>query len=306
MALFQNPFSLEIPVKIGVLDVVFFINENLFVTNAECISYPHNHHDYEMRYVASGTCNQEIENKVYTVSAGELLLVSPFEYHCQTQNSEKSPSSQYNLRFYVEAPLPENTLRQRAYIGIVNLLNNTRQLYDKESVLLPYFQKLSDEIYNKEVGYVGNLQSLCCLILTELIRLSQHNVAYVFPAVELKYRGYERTTIDEFFRRQYLTDVKIQELANDMKVSVRQVNRIIHRMFGMSFTQKLTEMRLWAAAHQMINTKKPISQISAECGFKNYNTFFVSFQKKYNMSPTKFQAVFQSAQKHNHRKEEAK
>ena len=290
MALFQKPFSLELPVRIGVLDVRFFINENLYVKNEECVSVTHNHHDFELRYVASGSCNQTIGTDIYPVLAGELLLVYPLEYHRQTQLSDQAQSTQYNLRFYLEPPTADgaDSVRQRAYSSMVNLLRDTRKLRDTELSLLPFFQQLTEEIYQKRTGYITNLKSLCCLIMTEIIRLSGKPHTWIFPAEELKYRGYERTVIDEFFRGQYLTDITIQDLADDMRVSVRQVNRIIHRMFGMSFTQKLTEMRIWEAAHQMMTTHKSLAQISKDCGFPNYNTFFVNFQKIHGMAPTEF------------------
>ena len=298
MALFPKPLSLELPVRVGVLDVRFFINENLHVKNEECTSLPHNHHDFELRYVATGSCNQTIGLNDYPVSAGELLLVYPLEYHCQTQLSGQSQSTQYNLRFYIEPPLDEDadSVRQRAYASMVKLLRETRKIQDDERVLLPFFQQLSEEIYQKQIGYISNLKSLCCLIMAQIIRLSGKSHAWIFPAEELKYRGYERSMIDEFFRRRYLSDVQIQNLADDMKVSVRQVNRIMHRMFGMSFTQKLAEMRLWEAAHQIKITTKTMEQISKDCGFPNYNTFFVNFQKIHGMSPTEFRQVVQSTQ----------
>lgn len=293
MALFQKPFSLELPVSIGVLNVRFFINENLYVVNSECASVPHNHHDYELRYVASGSCNQIIGISTYSASAGELLLVYPLEYHYQSPASDAADFSQYNLRFYLEPPVnsSEDSTQQRAYTSMVNLLRDTRTLQDADSVLLPYFQLLSEEIYQKKTGYISNLKALCCLIMTQVIRLSEKSHAWIFPAEELKYRGYERTIIDEFFRRQYLTDVTIRDLADDMRVSTRQVNRIMHRMFGMSFAQKLTEMRLWEATRQMMTTQKTIAQISKDCGFQNYNTFFVNFQKIHRMTPAEFRQI---------------
>lgn len=99
MALFQNPFSLEVPVQVGILNLTFFINENLFVSNAEVASIPHNHHDFEMRYVTAGTCRQFVDSRQYLATRGDLLLVHPFEYHCQSLMSDTAHSEQYNLRF---------------------------------------------------------------------------------------------------------------------------------------------------------------------------------------------------------------
>lgn len=288
MSLFENPFSLEIPVQIGNLNTLFFINENLYVTNAECISTPHNHHDYEMRYIATGSCGQLIDHTLYTASAGDLLLVPPLEYHCQMQDQIDPTTSQYNLRFTVEAPTPRATAAQHhAYADMIHLLDHTRRVHDN-GWLLTLFQQLENEFRGKKRGFVYCVQSLCTCILTEFIRLSGQKAGNILPSEELGYHGYSRSKIDEFFRHKYLTNTKIQDLADDMKISPRQVNRIMNRMFGLSFTQKLTEMRLRRAIQLLTYTDQPIAQISRECGFNNYDYFFTCFRKSFHMSPGKY------------------
>lgn len=292
MALFQNPFSLEIPVQVGILNLTFFINENLFVSNAEVVSIPHNHHDFEMRYISAGTCRQVVDSGQYLAAQGDLLLVYPFEYHCQSLDADAAPSEQYNLRF---SPAPpggkENPSYRRVLDNLQSILEEKRLIHDSGLTLLPYFEHLAGEIYNREVGYVNNIQALCTLIFTNVIRLCGGSCTGLFPAMELKYRGYERTAVDEFFRYRLLTDVTVQDLAESMKLSVRQVNRILHKLFGMSFSQKLTEQRLMEAANRIASTNDALLKISQDCGFVSYNTFFRSFRERFGISPTGYRAA---------------
>lgn len=292
MAIIINPFSLEIPVQIGPLNVMFFINENLYVTNTECISSPHNHHDYELRYIESGNCKQIIENKVYHVSRHDLLLVHPFEYHCQDQFMIDQKSCQFNLRFYIKEPnnTSPKSHQKQLYNNIIRLLNETRYIHDKRAIFLPYLRQIFHEIHQKKDGYIYNLQALCLLVLTELVRLAKKKEIPIFPEESLKYRGsgYERARIDGFFRRNFLTNATAQDLAEELNISMRQVNRILNRIYGISFTQKIIEMRLQEAAHQIITTDKPISAISHDCGFKNYNYFFKCFKKHFQITPREF------------------
>ena len=292
MPLFANPFSLEIPIRIGNLNIVFFVNENLYVSNTECISTPHNHHDFELRYTASGSCRQIIENETYIADAQNLLLVHPFEYHCQDQSSVYHESSQFNLRFSINPPDTSGKgTPERLYQNTTQILMETRYVHDSSGAILFYLQQLSNEVYQKKEGYIFNIRSLCLLIFIELMRLSNTNNIPLFPAEDIRYRGYDRTMIDEFFRQKYLTNITIGDLARDMKTSSRQVNRVLHKMFGMSFTQKLIEMRLQEVAHQIITTDKPLVTISRECGFKNYNYCFSCFKKAFHMSPKEFRAL---------------
>lgn len=289
MALFQNPFSLEVPVKIGILNLTFFINENLFVSNAEVVSFPHNHHDYEMRYISAGSCRQMVNSKQYRASRGDLLLVYPFEYHCQSLTPDAQNGEQYNLRFSVCPPSgKENPAYQRTLTNLQLLLEEKRLIHDPNMTLLPYFERLADEIYCRKSGYICNIQSLCTLIFTNLLRLCNEVCNGLYPAMDLKYRGYERTAVDEFFNYRFLGNATVQDLAESMKLSVRQVNRILHKLFGMSFSEKLTEMRLMEAAKRIVSTKDPLLKISQDCGFVSYNTFFRTFRKKFGTTPTEY------------------
>ncbi|HBF15662.1 MAG TPA: hypothetical protein DDW30_08315 [Clostridiales bacterium] len=294
MAIFDNPFSLELSVRIGYLDITAFINENLYVTSNECRSVPHNHHDYEIRYIASGTCNQMIEGSTITASCRDLILIHPMEFHCQYHTDGESPSAQYNLRFSIRQKQCNPALAKR----IRDLLNATRLLHDDSGTILFYMNRMRDEIYSKRYGYISSIQSFCQLILTELFRLMGPATDFLFPSEEMRFNGYERTRIDELFRRKYLSDVTIDDFAKDMKLSKSQINRIMNRMFGMSFTQKLTEMRLQQAVFLLTNTDLPPTQICFDCGFRSYPNFYTRFTEKYRLSPTAYRKAH--AEQHEH------
>ena len=283
--------SFELPIKFGYLDAAFSLNNNFLLQPANRTSTPHNHQDYEVYYVNSGHCTLTIEGKNHTVSAGDLLLIHPFEYHCRTHVSPSS-AAYFNFRFSVKQP-PEKEgqpLPTSAYQFLEQLLLGTRVIHCHDKLLSLYLNRLHSEIKEERSGYLGSAQALFMLILTELVRLAGELPEWFFPNEEMKFRGYDRNAIDSFFAEKYLSNVKIQDLAYDMKVSVRQVNRIMHRMFGMSFTQKLTEMRLWEVARQLSSTQKTVTTISQNCGFNNYNYFYICFRKKFNMTPTEFRA----------------
>ena len=227
MPLFDNPFSMEIPIRIGRLNTVFFINNNLCVNNSECTSTPHCHHDFEIRYVEHGTCNQIINKEVYPVDAGNLLLIHPLEYHYQNSNND---STQYNFRFSVTPPNSTgDRLRQRAYDACLAILTAERRLSDTSGLLQLYLGQLTQEIYRKKDGYNENVRSLCVLIFVEFLRMTEKPLDHLFPPEDFRYRGLNRTKIDEFFRQRYLTDIRIRDLAEAMNVSERQVNRHMHK-----------------------------------------------------------------------------
>ena len=82
-----------------------------------------------------------------------------------------------------------------------------------------------------------------------------------------------------------------------MNVSERQVNNVMHKMFGMSFTEKVNELRLQKAAIQLTYTNDPISKISTDCGYKSQNYFLLRFKEKYGVAPMRYRLEIRKAEK---------
>lgn len=289
MAISKNPFSLYFPIKLGCLNIFIFIDENLFVKDEECLSRPHSHHTYEIRYNENGHCSQVINGTPLKVNEHEVLLVRPGEYHYQTFSENNRTASQYSLRFRIEA-LSKSAppYQQTAYRKFLDILQKSRLVHDKKDVFPHLFRNLKNEMLEKETGYIYNLQLLSTLILTEFIRYTGHPIDAIFPPEDIKYRGLMITKMEQFFSWKYVDNVKIQDLADDIMVSKRQAARILHQIYGMSFSQKMTEVRLQHAAYQLKNTDLKTEDISERCGFNNSSYFYMSFRKKYNMTPSEF------------------
>ncbi|HBF14144.1 MAG TPA: hypothetical protein DDW30_00385, partial [Clostridiales bacterium] len=273
------------------LEVVVFINENLYTNSSEYASVPHKHPDYELWYTERGTCSEAVEQERYDLHAGDLLLIPPMSTHFRYPDAADGDSTQYNLRFSLKMPpqTDKGTAPLRAYRSANRLLRQGAVLHDESGSICAYLRQLTTEMHRRNAGYVHTVRALSSLILTEAFRLLGDGSKLLFPPDELRFHGYERTRIDEFFRRKYcLPEVRIEDLAKDMQMSVRQVNRVLVRMFGMPFTQKLREMRLQYAAMLLRNGDLSVAEISRRCGFRSYPYFEVCFRQEYRMTPTEY------------------
>ena len=289
MAISKNPFSLYFPIKLGCLNIFVFIDENLWAKDEERFSRPHSHHTYEIRYNEKGHCSSVINGAPVSVKEGEVLLVRPGEYHYQPVSDANKTASQYSVRFRIDV-LSGNapTYQQTAYRRFFDSLQKTRVVSDEKDVFSYLFRSLKNEMLEKEPGYIYNLQHLSTLILTEFIRYTGQQIDVIFPPEDIKYRGLMITKMEQFFSWRYADNVKIQDLADDIMVSKRQAARILQQIYGMSFSQKMTEVRLQHAAYQLKNTDLKTEEISERCGFNNSSYFYMSFRKKYDMTPSEF------------------
>ena len=290
MSISKNPFSLYFPVKLGCLKLFAFIDENLHVEGGECFSKPHSHHIYELRYIESGECTQLIDGTPFISKAQDLILVKPDEYHYQKGIDPNGQNSQFSIRFQINhftAATPAH--QSRALKKFCEILDSVRCVRDEKNTLAYPFHRMKYEITEKNDGYIQNLQMLTSLIMTEFIRYSGQNIKAIFPPEDVKYRGLMFTKLEQFFSWKHSDNtVKIQDLADDIKLSKRQTARILQQVYGMSFSGKLTEVRVQHAAYQLIHTDLKIEEISKSCGFNNSSYFFMSFKKKHGVTPSEF------------------
>jgi AraC-like DNA-binding protein len=216
-----------------------------------------------------------------------LILIYPGEYHYQSRENCSVDLAQYNLRFLLREPT-QNAKSQdkKAYGDLVLALKSFRWGKDREHRFENLFSGLLQEIHSKKAGYFYNIQALCTLIFTELIRLLPENVwVSVFPAEELRYNGYWRVRIDGFLSTRYSDPIRLQDLADAINLSKRQTERLLQKEYGMGYSQKLLETRIQFAKYQLQHTDKSVQQIAYDCGFQSYGYFLNCFRKVMGISP---------------------
>jgi len=286
------PFSMNIPVSLGHLKLTFLVAETMM--SEGCSNYypgAHNHGDYELRYVAKGNSVQHIEGEKIETTAGDLLLILPRKYHFQLADAITENLVQYSIRFSIKPPLDSSsTASKRSYSEIIELLSENERLKDEEFILRPLFERISKEILEKQYGYFNYLQALCSTLMIEFIRLSKKTAKNLLHSEELKYTGYWRNKIDRFFYRGYMNNIKLQDLADAIKVSRRHASRLVQREFGVTYVAKLMEVRLEQAKYQLAYTDKDLFSISVGCGFSSYSYFTTCFKKATGMTPSEYRA----------------
>ena len=191
----------------------------------------------------------------------------------------------YNFRFLPIKP-PENAKNsvKNNYRYCLDILNKITVI-KASKYLINNFTNLQQELNDKKFGFIDNAKCFVAVILTDILREVDNGK---IKESGYEFSGYSRNKIDEFFSLKFLTDVKIEDLASDLNLSVRQVNRIMLKYFNVSFKTRLTEMRLLESALRIKTTNDSIQKISVDCGFNYYVNFFNSFKKKYGVSPAEY------------------
>jgi AraC-like DNA-binding protein len=86
--------------------------------------------------------------------------------------------------------------------------------------------------------------------------------------------------------RQHLGEpLPLAALAEHVALSERQLQRLFHRVFGMTIHQFVIRSRIHAAIQTLTQTDRPIAEIAAMYGFSDQSAFTNRFREITGMSP---------------------
>ena len=194
--------------------------------NVGSIFYDFHHHDlYEILYIVSGKVTYLVENKKYTLEAGEMVLISPSVLH-KLQTIIEEPCERIVITF-TERYAKLNSTSNTDLLKIFKNINQTK--YHKlsfnnafkrrfEAILETMQRIMFEERYGTDVIYNSSFCSLLVLINRE----SESTISDIHPIsyenkLILKAGNYIEENLDKnvtivvprnFIRRQFERNIK--------------------------------------------------------------------------------------------------
>lgn len=135
------------------------------------------------------------------------------------------------------------------------------------------------ELEEKKSGYELVLKSLFEKLIILLVR------KYDAQGDSERMPGYSSNTgnlmyliIEEAFLYDY-KEITLEKLANLLKLSERQTERLLKMHYNRTFLQKKTDARMSAAVNMLRQTNKPVSEIAYETGYSTSEHFSAAIKK---------------------------
>lgn len=279
MNYFVNGIYREYRFSMGDANFVFFSNVNSVGENPHK-DLLHSHKLYELFHVLHGDMTLVANSERTIVNRGDTVVIAPDIIHttnihsgtkrfCMIFTIEKNPSVQ-NSNYYDSF--------QRILDGDIIRLDS--------SLLTPGFERCAQYIKSDFVEK------------DELITACLHEIMALFKATNSKGEDSPQTNsfsntdnsrtylIDHYFTHSFQHG-SLTELSEFLHLSSQQTQRIIKKMYGQSFSERLTMMKMQLAKKLLQETKLSVTQIAEKCGYTGPNGFFVAFKKYYGKTPNK-------------------
>jgi AraC-like DNA-binding protein len=254
----------------------------------------HFHEEYELTYILHGRGKRYVGSHMEDFTAGDLVLLGSNVPHCwklEVAEQEHEEASaiviQFNANFLGDEFFNKDELQgikkllQKSGSGISfnsgtrNIVNRSmKQLAEEKGnfkmliILLEILQRLA---FSNEYTLLDQQRSMA-----EQSRAEQERINPVFAYLV------------ENFRRQVSLDIASGIAHMTPNAFCKYFKKITRK----TFMETVIEYRLNYATQQLVQTDKPISEISFESGFGDVSHFYKMFKHKMHQSPLNYRKNF--------------
>lgn len=84
----------------------------------------------------------------------------------------------------------------------------------------------------------------------------------------------------------YTSDISLKDIADALSISNRQLIRIVKQLYGCTFREQVTKLRMDTAANLLKNTDMNVTELASKLGYNSSNGFSQVFKKSFGISPS--------------------
>ena len=243
-------------------------------TSAEWTHMSRELHEYEIFFMIDGTLHIADENRHYTISRGEYLIMHPAK---KQYGFKPSYASFYWLHF--TAPLSSIITDQLHKNNPIVLPNHgVIANIERITILLSQLQE-TDRRYHH--AYTSNTLSLG--VLLELYNQQAHIVDKQTSSKEQLYQD-----ILDYVTWNKFGVIRVSDLAAYFGYHEKYISTFFKQMSGIPLKQHLIKEMMEHAKAELTTTHKTVAQIAYSLGYSDSHNFTHAFKKVTGLSPSEY------------------
>ena len=254
-----------------VFPVQLAVNET---TECQEIFHSHWHEHMEMHYITAGAATLHIDQQLYHVQAGDLIIANRNEIHAGY--STAVPYEAWLLVFD-----PEDVSG-----GLLDVNARFQSHIRGDETVRQLIGRMVEENHRQMYGY----DHLCRALVTELLvylgrnyrteTLSDHSIAK-------RRRNLERLTPAlQYIEQNYTEPITVEQLSRVLCLSNDRSSHLFREGVGQSPLQYINEIRLRKAMSLLTTGEHSVTEVALAVGFSDYNHFGRLFRRRYGCTPS--------------------
>lgn len=247
---------------------------------------PHCHKCYELFYAEKGSCRFLIDENIFDLQAGDIILVPPRALHYTR---------------YVFGPCLRTVIlfgREDVLREVWNGMMQADLYFAQTSIFWvpePYRDKIGQCIrrMTEETGAAESAsEQLEKIYLQELLLLcSRYCVLRTDSPADIRTRDVQILHAVRYIGKNYMHPLTTKDVADAVGFSPNYLSRRFRRAAGIGLHEYIVFVRLQHAARELISSSDTVTDIALRCGFSDGNYFKDAFKKKYGVTPRAYRKI---------------
>lgn len=295
--LVQEWERLNIKVRFGSMMFDLLFNRTVEPGYSSSYNPKHNHSVYELQFVTGGSGTLQIGDGACELKPGTVHLIGPHVFH-NVRKRKGSGMTHVAIQFAAYAASERDDSfpdaeadRLKAVLASAGHISFAEASAASNAALFRLMEQMRAELLTPSPGSYAQIQGLFLQMLAAIMRVERRDpVPYALPG---KNKDELRISIIERFYARCGEPLTLEQLAEQLHIGPKQVNRLLLRLYGKSFKEKLIESRLEIAKDHLRGSDRPIAFIAGEVGY-SAAYFTHLFASRIGMSPGQYRTAFGS------------
>ena len=237
-------------------------------------SVPHTHNHIELFYIVGGKGQFLIQDRLYPVNAGNLVIINPNVTHTEVSLNAQP------LEYIV--------------LGIEGIELATSENANNLFGILDHFESLEisgclrnilREMEQKNTGYEDVCQAYMEILIIRLMR----NIALAVPAEPQVFSGNRQcAAVKRYIDMHFKEALTLEQLAEDAHMSKFYLSHAFKREYGISPINYMINKRIEESKYLLAETDLSMSHIAQLLGFSSLSYFSQVFRRTQGITPMEY------------------
>lgn len=237
------------------------------------------HDFYEIYYLVEGKRKYFIDNAIYQVDEGDVIIVPPNVLH-------RSIGDGKDIYSRVLIAVPASAFKDELLLNFKKEMNGyIIKIPPKRRKFIENLLEKTEYEYTRKDGYSEYL--INCYINELLVLLMRMN-----KGTELMPSGIATDRIiskaAHYISQNFEKPITLDDVADEVNMSKTYFCKLFKKKTGFGFSDYLAGVRITEAARLLTGTDLDVTEIALKCGYSDSSYFAAVFKKVKGMTPVKY------------------
>ena len=244
----------------------------------------HNHVHFDMSevvFIANGKGSYSINNCVYPVKKGDLLLINKGIIHsCESDPHEPMDAWTLSLNQFTICGLEPDILIGPEFSPCIQVEH------------ADFFHMLFTTLLTQNTDKHAGSAEVCNSLITTICILAHQHLKGDGAFPQHSTNAKDAAEILAYIEKNFKRPVSLNELSRLFHMSPSHINHIMASEYGISPRDYVIRKRINAAQWSLVMTDSAIKDIAYETGYENLDHFIKQFQKRTGLTPSQYRSKY--------------